>query len=235
MRRLDIVLAVGDRDPFLDNNRQLGKALWGKGVWRALHIWQGRAHSPKHWRKYGGIVRVKSLNPTEPNFSDGGRPVNFTLRPMQTMDLPDATTLTVESFTIDGTTLGQYAATRVRERLASSFRHHEYAPRFIVAVKEDGELIGVAGWGKLEFASRTWGLFLSSVSRDYRGQGVGTALVQERLRRIKQETQKGRILVSTKHRKRFEKLGFRSVDYDEELSLHLMLKNLDTSRSRRAS
>jgi predicted N-acetyltransferase YhbS len=160
--------------------------------------------------------------------------VNFTLRPLRITDLTDAIAITVENFTIDGNTLGQYAAPRVRERLASSFRHHEYAPRFLVAVNDDGKIIGVAGWGKLEIASRTWGLFLSSVHRDYRGQGVGTALVRERLRRIEEETQKGRILVSTRHRKRFEKLGFRSVDYDEELSLHLMLKNLDVSRSRRA-
>jgi len=160
--------------------------------------------------------------------------VIFTLRPLRDTDLTDATAITVANFTIDGNTLGQYAVPRVRERLAGSFRHHEYAPRFLVAVKEDGEIIGVAGWGKLEFASRTWGLFLSSVHRDYRGQGVGTALVRERLRRIEEETQKGRVLVSTRHRKRFEKLGFRSVDYDEELSLHLMLKNLDASRSRRA-
>ena len=50
-RRLDIVLAVGDQDPFLDNNRQLSESLWRKGVWHALHVWQGRAHSPKYWRK----------------------------------------------------------------------------------------------------------------------------------------------------------------------------------------
>ena len=50
-RRLDIVLAVGDQDPFLDNNRQLSESLWRKGVWHALYVWQGRVHSPKHWRK----------------------------------------------------------------------------------------------------------------------------------------------------------------------------------------
>jgi len=172
---------------------------------------------------------VKSLDATEPKPSDGGCPVNFTLRPLRDTDLTDAIAITAENFTIDGNALGQYAAPRVRERLASGFRHHEYAPRFLVAVKEDGAIMGVAGWGKLEFASRTWGLFLSSVSREYRGRGVGTALVRERLRRIEEETQKGRVLVSTRHRKRFEKLGFRAVDYDEELSLHLMLKNLGAS------
>lgn len=155
--------------------------------------------------------------------------MNFTLRPMQDTDLTDAIAITVENFTIDGNTLGQYAIPRVRERLASGFRNNEYAPRFIVAVKEDGEIIGVAGWGRLEFASRTWGLFLSSVNREYRGQGVGTALVRERLRLIEEEAQKGRVLVSTKQRKRFEKLGFRTVDYDKELSLYLMLKKLGAS------
>lgn len=140
-----------------------------------------------------------------------------------------AVAMTVDSFTVDGHALGQYAAPRVQERLLSGLRVSEYAPRFIVAQKTDGGLIGVAGWGRLEFASRTWGLFLSSVSRDYRGQGVGTAMVRERLRRIEEETREGRILVSTRHRKRFERLGFRSVDYDAELTLHLMLKRLDAA------
>lgn len=51
LRRLDIVLAVGDQDPFLDNNRQISDSLQRKGIGHHLHIWQGRAHSPKHWRK----------------------------------------------------------------------------------------------------------------------------------------------------------------------------------------
>ncbi|HRY15990.1 MAG: esterase family protein [Candidatus Competibacteraceae bacterium] len=51
LRRMDIVLAVGDQDPFLDNNRHLSESLWQKGVWHALHVWQGRAHSPRYWRK----------------------------------------------------------------------------------------------------------------------------------------------------------------------------------------
>ena len=51
LRRLDIVLAVGDQDPFLDNNRQISELLWRKEVWHALHVWQGRAHSPRYWRQ----------------------------------------------------------------------------------------------------------------------------------------------------------------------------------------
>jgi esterase/lipase superfamily enzyme len=50
LRRLDIVMAVGEFDPFRDNNHHLSAALWNKGVWHALHIWRGRAHSATHWR-----------------------------------------------------------------------------------------------------------------------------------------------------------------------------------------
>jgi esterase/lipase superfamily enzyme len=51
LRRMDIIMAVGESDPFCDNNHQLSAALWDKGVWHALHIWQGRAHSASYWRK----------------------------------------------------------------------------------------------------------------------------------------------------------------------------------------
>ena len=51
LRRMDIVLAVGREDPFLDNNRQLSRVLWEKGVWNALHEWDGRAHQGHAWRQ----------------------------------------------------------------------------------------------------------------------------------------------------------------------------------------
>jgi esterase/lipase superfamily enzyme len=51
LRRMDIVMAVGDEDPFLDNNRQLSEILHGKGVDNLLHIWGGRAHSGKYWSR----------------------------------------------------------------------------------------------------------------------------------------------------------------------------------------
>ena len=51
LRRMDIVLTVGDEDPFIDNNRHLSHALWSKGVSHHLHVWQGRAHQGHEWRK----------------------------------------------------------------------------------------------------------------------------------------------------------------------------------------
>jgi|GEM_PF-12665 len=51
LRRLEVVLVVGVEDPFLENNRQLSRILWEKGVWNTLHEWEGRAHQGHAWRK----------------------------------------------------------------------------------------------------------------------------------------------------------------------------------------
>lgn len=51
LRRLDVVLAVGRDDPFLDNNIHLSRLLGEKGVQHALHLWDGRAHRAGAWRK----------------------------------------------------------------------------------------------------------------------------------------------------------------------------------------
>ncbi len=51
LRKMDIVLVIGDQDPFLENNEQFSSMLWQKGIWHALHVWQGRAHRGYYWRK----------------------------------------------------------------------------------------------------------------------------------------------------------------------------------------
>jgi esterase/lipase superfamily enzyme len=50
LRAMDIVLVVGNEDPFLDNNLKLSGALWSKGVANSLTIWNGRAHQASAWR-----------------------------------------------------------------------------------------------------------------------------------------------------------------------------------------
>lgn len=51
LRRMDIVIVIGKEDPFLDNNRHLSRTLWDKGIWHALHEWDGRAHQGYDWRR----------------------------------------------------------------------------------------------------------------------------------------------------------------------------------------
>jgi esterase/lipase superfamily enzyme len=51
IKRMEIILAIGEQDPFLDDNRRLSTRLWDKGAWNALHVWGGRAHRPREWRE----------------------------------------------------------------------------------------------------------------------------------------------------------------------------------------
>ena len=50
MRRMEITLAVGQEDAFLDNNRQFSDVLCSKEINHNLYIWDGEAHRPRSWR-----------------------------------------------------------------------------------------------------------------------------------------------------------------------------------------
>lgn len=50
LRAQEITFVVGEKDVFLENNRSLSSALWSKGVWNALHIWDGESHKARYWR-----------------------------------------------------------------------------------------------------------------------------------------------------------------------------------------
>lgn len=51
LRKMDIVFTIGKDDPFLDNNQHLSHILWLKGIWHAMHQWDGRAHRGRYWRQ----------------------------------------------------------------------------------------------------------------------------------------------------------------------------------------
>ncbi|HEX4228868.1 MAG TPA: alpha/beta hydrolase-fold protein [Bryobacteraceae bacterium] len=51
MRRMDIVLTVGEDDPFRGSTELLSEALWRKGVGNHLAIWPGEAHRARCWRE----------------------------------------------------------------------------------------------------------------------------------------------------------------------------------------
>jgi esterase/lipase superfamily enzyme len=51
MRRMDIVLATGEGDAFVENNRYLSGALWSRGIGNALRLWDGWAHDWPWWKR----------------------------------------------------------------------------------------------------------------------------------------------------------------------------------------
>ncbi len=51
LREMDIVLTIGNEDPFLDNNKHLSEILSSKQVNHQLIVWGERAHSGYYWRR----------------------------------------------------------------------------------------------------------------------------------------------------------------------------------------
>lgn len=51
LRRMDIVLVIGEEDPFRRNNECLCQLLHEKGIPHRLHYWGERAHRGHYWRQ----------------------------------------------------------------------------------------------------------------------------------------------------------------------------------------
>ncbi len=51
LRAMNIILAVGQDDSALENNKYLSGILWGKDIWHALRIWDGFAHEWPVWQQ----------------------------------------------------------------------------------------------------------------------------------------------------------------------------------------
>jgi esterase/lipase superfamily enzyme len=51
LQQLDVILAVGETDPHIEENRRLSSLLWGKGIGNALREWDGWSHDWPYWRQ----------------------------------------------------------------------------------------------------------------------------------------------------------------------------------------
>jgi len=49
LRAMSIILAIGQDDSALENNKYLSGILWSKDIWHALRIWDGFAHDWPVW------------------------------------------------------------------------------------------------------------------------------------------------------------------------------------------
>lgn len=49
LQNLDIILALGEHDPHIEENRRLSGMLWAKGIGNALREWDGWSHDWPYW------------------------------------------------------------------------------------------------------------------------------------------------------------------------------------------
>lgn len=51
LKRMEIFLAVGQEDAFLNNNIELSQSLYKKDILHTLHLWDGEAHKARYWSR----------------------------------------------------------------------------------------------------------------------------------------------------------------------------------------
>ncbi len=83
--------------------------------------------------------------------------------------------------------------------------------KFFGAYHADGTLIAVGGVKAADWASDTHILYMMAVDKDHRGKGIGSDLEKARIQWVRDNFSNGRCLVSTKHKKRFERWDFKVV------------------------
>lgn len=55
LRRMDIILAIGQEDAAAWSNDRLSQVLWSKGIWHALRFWSGWSHDWPYWQQMLGL------------------------------------------------------------------------------------------------------------------------------------------------------------------------------------
>lgn len=51
LRQMEIIIAIGQADPFCPGNQSFNELLWAKNIPHQFYTWDGNAHKPRYWRQ----------------------------------------------------------------------------------------------------------------------------------------------------------------------------------------
>jgi GNAT superfamily N-acetyltransferase len=115
----------------------------------------------------------------------------------------------------------RYSLDRLRREIQSA--DPVFYRQFFVAVNH-GQVVGIGGIKAADWASDTHILHLSAVAPEWRGQGIGRALIAARVDWAETTFLRGRILVSTNKSKRYRAMGFVEIRASRTAGRLLMVR-----------
>lgn len=127
----------------------------------------------------------------------------YTIRPLETSSLAVSAAVDLLSSNCPSES-DRYEKSRLETEIVAVDTLPFYR-KFFGAYDRDDVLIGVGGVKAADWASDTHILYMMAVDEQHRGKGVGSALERTRIEWVRSNFSRGRCLVSTKHRKRFER------------------------------
>lgn len=105
---------------------------------------------------------------------------------------------------------GRYEKSRLAREI-ECINTRPFYKLFWGAYDSDNVLIGIGGIKAADWASDTHILHTMVVDEAHRGKGLGSKLELVRIQWVRDNFSHGRCLVSTKHKKRFDRWGFKIV------------------------
>lgn len=134
----------------------------------------------------------------------------YTIRPLD--DTPQALAAAVNLLSANCPSESErYEKNRLVAEI-NSVEEQPFYKKFFAAYDFDGTLIGAGGIKAADWASDTHILYMMAVDEAHRGKGVGSGLEAARIQWLRDNFAHGRCLVSTKHKKRFERWDFKIID-----------------------
>ncbi|HEY1041457.1 MAG TPA: GNAT family N-acetyltransferase [Candidatus Paceibacterota bacterium] len=114
---------------------------------------------------------------------------------------------------------------RFTHELHESLNSQEFTkPYYVVYENEQGSILGFGAYSNTGFDDGVYGLFWGIVHPEHQGKGIGKALTEERIQRIKQAGAHI-ILSTTKKTWHLERFGFKVIESRDD-GYYLMMKTL---------